>query len=343
VADEQLIPLPAIEEEYGAAFSIRSESLPSLRDEWIDLHTAARAPGPFQRPEWHEAWLRNFGEGVQPVFLAVRHGEDLVGVAALAMGEGVAMELGDPHVRDYGGPLARAGFENDVVLALLDWVAEDMTPVLECSGVRANDPLLPFFRAEAADNGWDLLVETEANAPVASLPRTWDEFVASLSKHDRHELRRKLRNLEASGDLSYAATSDLGAIERDLGRLFQFMRASHEGKGRFLTPRMEAFFRDLAAAFAPPGLMRLGTLRLDGEPVAMLFTFEDADGVYLYNSGFDPAYGHLAVGLLSKALAIRDAIERGKTRFDFLRGDEDYKKRLGGVPQPVLKLTFRRR
>jgi CelD/BcsL family acetyltransferase involved in cellulose biosynthesis len=52
--------------------------------------------------------------------------------------------------------------------------------------------------------------------------------------------------------------------------------------------------------------------------------------VYLYNSAYDPQYSSLSVGVLSKALNIKDSIERGKKRFDFLKGAEQYKYHLGG-------------
>jgi CelD/BcsL family acetyltransferase involved in cellulose biosynthesis len=108
------------------------------------------------------------------------------------------------------------------------------------------------------------------------------------------------------------------------------MRISRDDKDEFLTPTMEGFFRDLATTFADLGLARLSTLKLDGVGVAMVFAFENEDTTFLYNSGYHPAFAHLAVGLLSKAEAIRDAIARGKRTFDFLRGEEEYKKRLGG-------------
>ena len=120
------------------------------------------------------------------------------------------------------------------------------------------------------------------------------------------------------------------------------MRVSRDDKDEFLTPAMEAYFRDLAITFAGLGMIRLSTLSLDGKPTAMLFAFENAETTFLYNSGYDPEFAPLAVGLLSKAYAIQDAIARGKTRFDFLRGDEDYKRHLGGHPNEVLRLTMRR-
>jgi CelD/BcsL family acetyltransferase involved in cellulose biosynthesis len=159
--------------------------------------------------------------------------------------------------------------------------------------------------------------------------------VASLSKHDRHELRRKLRNLEAAGDVAYDAVS--GDTPGEVDALLALMRASHTEKGAFLTPSMEAFFRDLSAEFGALGMARIGSLRLDGRVAAKLFTFETAGATYLYNSGYDPQFSHLAVGLLSKAIAIRGAMAAGKQRFDFLRGEEDYKHRLGGTPRDIYR------
>lgn len=343
MAERDVISLEEVEAEEGPGFSVRAEEFDALAPEWAALHEAAGVPGPFQRPEWHATWLRHFGNGVEPVYLAVRDGETLIGVGVLDMAGGEARQLGDPNVCDYAGPLALPGREQDVARALFDWVAEDMTPLLHLWGLREADPVRGALIAEAADNGWHVEVEEEAVAPVATLPGGWEAFLAALGKHDRHELRRKLRNLDAAGAVQYAATADPAEIDAALETLFHFMRTSHEGKASFLSPAMEDYFRDVAATFAPRGLMRLGTLSVDGAVVAMLFGFEDADGVYLYNSGFDPAHGRLAVGLLSKAYAIRDAITRNKTVFDFLRGHEDYKHRLGGVPEPVYRLTFTRR
>jgi CelD/BcsL family acetyltransferase involved in cellulose biosynthesis len=38
------------------------------------------------------------------------------------------------------------------------------------------------------------------------------------------------------------------------------------------------------------------------------------------------------VGFLSKVFAIKDSIQKGRKRFNFLKGDEKYKRQLGGRP-----------
>jgi CelD/BcsL family acetyltransferase involved in cellulose biosynthesis len=169
----------------------------------------------------------------------------------------------------------------------------------------------------------------------------FEAYAAALPKKDRHELRRKLRNFEAAGAAGFESATTPEVVVTRMDMLFHLMRISRGDKDEFLTPTMEAFFRDIAATFAGLGMLRLSTTTLDGAPVAMTLSFEDASTTYLYNSGYDPAFGGLAVGLVSKAYAIREAIELGRHRFDFLRGDEEYKRRLGGVDREVVTVRLR--
>lgn len=322
-----------------APLLVTLEAFEALEPEWAELHRRVPSAPPFAHPRWHATWLRHFGEGANPVFLSFRAGEELVGAWALDLARDAARTLGDHNVCDYAVPLAAPGYEEAIASALLEWLREDMTLRAELWGLPERSPLRRAL-AKAADAwGWTLLEEQEAIAPVAELPGDWESFVASLSKHDRHELRRKLRKLEGAGQVHYDL---LGGddVPRQIDDLFRLMRASRADKAAFLTPTMEAFFRDLAAGFGELGLARIGRLELDGSLTAMIFGFQSTEAFYLYNSGYDPAYAGLAVGLLSKALAIRRAIEDGLTCFDFLRGEEDYKRHLGGEPRPVYRVSL---
>lgn len=324
---------------------ITSEDLTLMRPEWVALHAAVPGATPFTHPAWHETWLRHFGRqfNVYPVHLGIRLEEQLLGVFALDIQQGVARTLGDANVRDYGGPLVLPGNEHTVARGVIEWLLEDLTPGLVAWGLEAETSVTGDL-AEAADYwGWSTERVAESVCPAVDLACAFEEYVARLGKHDRHELRRKLRNLEAAGEVAFEVAVGPADIEARMDDLFRLMRQSSAAKTEFLTPAMETFFRDLAVEFAREGMTRLCSLRLDGHIVAVLFAF-DCHGVrYLYNSGYDPAQEKLAVGLLSKALAIRDACERGLARFDFLRGDEPYKYRLGGTPREVITLSMRGR
>ena len=62
----------------------------------------------------------------------------------------------------------------------------------------------------------------------------------------------------------------------------------------------------------------------------------------IYNSGYDPQYAYLSVGLLSKAACLRHAIEDGRKRLDFLRGNEPYKYDLGGKDLQVYRCLIKK-
>jgi len=323
-----------------AAPLITAEPLETLAAEWAALHARTADPVPYLHPAWHAAWLRYFGTGTEPVFLSIRHGEDLIGVAALDMDTRGARQLGDPNVSDYAGVLAAPGYEGAVASGVLEWVTEDLGSQVELWGVPEDSPMRDAFATAAAAFGWSYAEEEEAVAPRASLAGDFEGYLAGLHKHERHEIRRKLRNLEAAGAVAFEGYSDSASVEAHFDRFLEMMRASRPDKHEFLTPGMAAFFREMACSLADLGMLRLSSLLFDGKVAAMVLCFENEGATFLYNSGYDPAFGQLAVGLLSKVWAIRDAIERGKRVFDFLRGDEDYKRHLGGEPRRVLTLRM---
>jgi CelD/BcsL family acetyltransferase involved in cellulose biosynthesis len=250
--------------------------------------------------------------------------------------------LGNYKIADYGPVAAAPGSEERVAAATFEWLERRGAGELRLWGMVAGSTLERAFAAAAATSGWAVQEEAEAVCPRAELMGGWEAYLGRLSKHDRHELRRKLRNFEARGKVAFEVETEPAAVAAKMDVLFEMMRASHDRKAGFLTPQMEAFFRDVGATFAGLGIARLCTLTLDGDPAAMLLAFENETDVFLYNSGYAPALAAFAPGLVSKALALRDAIERGKTTFDFLRGEEEYKFRLGGQARQLVRMTMRR-
>jgi hypothetical protein len=76
-------------------------------------------------------------------------------------------------------------------------------------------------------------------------------------------------------------------------------------------------------------------LSVDGEATAGVFCFDYKGIRYLYNSGYNERFKPLSVGVLSKVFSIQKAIEAGCRHYDFLRGPEAYKKRIGGHETPL--------
>jgi CelD/BcsL family acetyltransferase involved in cellulose biosynthesis len=68
----------------------------------------------------------------------------------------------------------------------------------------------------------------------------------------------------------------------------------------------------------------------------------DSDTLYLYNSGYDPKFASLSAGQVCTFLTIQAGIASGLKCYNFLKGNEVYKKRLGGRPVQLVRLRLKR-
>ena len=108
-----------------------------------------------------------------------------------------------------------------------------------------------------------------------------------------------------------------------------------------MTPKMTSFFYSTAEAMAEANMLRLYILELNKRPAAAAMCFDYNSTIYLYNSGYDDRFSPLGVGVLCKVISIKDSIQRGKKKYDFLKGAEAYKHRLGGKEVPLYRCQIR--
>jgi CelD/BcsL family acetyltransferase involved in cellulose biosynthesis len=121
------------------------------------------------------------------------------------------------------------------------------------------------------------------------------------------------------------------------------MAASQPSKAEFLrNPANASFFRAVLPTIAARGWLRMTLLQVNQEAVAAYCDFDYQGKTLVYNSGLLPdRYSHLSTGIVLLAYNIQHAIEKGNHLFDFLRGNETYKYRMGGQDTKVFKLMAR--
>ncbi len=325
-----------------AELSILDEEFDRVSGEWAGLIAQTPNSIPFATPAWQRVWLQHFQAGRQVRVLTARDGERLIGVAPLLCEGDRAEFVGHYSICDYMDAVVTPGFEAQFFASILGKLAADGAKTVDLRGLRATSPALSAIADAAPAAGYTVAREDEALSPAVELPGTWDEYLNLLSKKDRHELRRKLRRLDsAGGDVVLKVVTEPAEAATELDTLFHLMRISSHHKEEFLDrPGMEAFFREMTATMAAEGMLRFYFLTFDGEAVASVMNFDVGGTLYMYNSGYDPAYSHYAVGLMSKTLLIKDAIENGRHCVDFLRGDENYKYDLGGKDQQVYRVVL---
>jgi CelD/BcsL family acetyltransferase involved in cellulose biosynthesis len=332
--------------DVGAKTLYACESLDAVAAEWSEVVKSLDEPLPFVTPVWQHVWLRHFQGARETRFYTARDESGrLLGVVPLVCDGERAEFVGHYSICDYMDAAVTPGAEGPFWQAVLAMLCnDDGLREIELRGVLESSPTLVQIESCADACGWRIEREDEAISPWVELPDSWDGYLATLSKKDRHEMRRKMRRLDtAGGEVRFQIITGAAEGCAQLDRLFHLMRISNHHKEEFLDrPGMEAFFRDVTAAMADAGMLRLYTLTFDAEAVAMVLNFDIGGRLYMYNSGYDPAYSHYAVGLMSKALLLRDAIENGRVAVDFMRGDESYKYDLGGKDRKVYRLVLKR-
>ena len=321
----------------------RLDSYQGAEEQWQSLLSRSTIDTLFITPQWQKVWWEQFGNGAEMLLLCLKDGESMEGIAPLVRRNGTISFVGDQDVCDYNDFLVSAGAEPRFYHSLLDHLDGEEWERLELASLPENSPTLTYLPGLARKHGYPVEVREEDVVPGLSLPDNWDAYLLTLSKKDRHELRRKLRRLSSSGEeFRYYKLSDPVEIEEGLEDFFSLMKYSKEEKERFLTTHRERFFRSIAREMASIGIFKLFFLELKGERVASAICFDYGSARLLYNSGFNPAYGYYSVGLLLHALCVKDAIEEGKTYFDFLRGPEPYKYDLGGKDRTLYQMVVRR-
>jgi CelD/BcsL family acetyltransferase involved in cellulose biosynthesis len=296
----------------------------------------------FLHPAWLRTWLSEFGASVEPIVLTSGDGS-LLGVAPLMRADDRLTFIGDAAICDFMDLLVDPAHADSAYAALWQQLCAEDWSELELWGLMASSQTRERLKAYAASQGYTVHETEEAVAPRLALPATWDDYLASLNKKDRHELRRKIRRLFDSGAaVDFEVLSEQADVVAAMDDFLDLHTRSRQDKTDFMTPEMAVFFRRMASALSAEGLIRLFMLRINGKPAAAVLCFDAGSYLYLYNSGYDPEFSGLSVGLVSKALCLRWAIENGKTGIDFLRGDESYKYDLGAHDQQIYRLTLTR-
>jgi len=324
------------------SYSIEAEDFSSLETAWEELLSASTTRHIFFTPQWQKAWWQAFGNDNQLLLLSVQRDSELMGIIPLMhKGERISF-IGNSDVCDYMDFVVRRGQEGAILSQLLDYLEPMDWKSICLQSLLPHSLVLSYFAPLAQQRGYLVEITQEDVSPQLALPSSWEGYLSQLKRKDRHELRRKLRRLEGVKSTRFYTITEKEQLRQQLASFFELFRLSEGKKAGFMTDQMRGFFEAMADSVAAKGYLRLAFLEVDGQRVASAMCFDCWDHFHLYNSGYDPGYASLSVGLLCKAFCIREGIIEGKRHFDFLRGAERYKYHLGGQDVPIYRCVISR-
>jgi CelD/BcsL family acetyltransferase involved in cellulose biosynthesis len=316
----------------GNVYTVASETIENFSSLWHNNEIPLNWNCLFVIPAWINTWINHFSTDAVPRFISIRSGKILIGIAPLLFQGNRAGLIGSENVCDYLDLIIVPGRENDFYRALLEYLRGKGISHLVLGPLRADSAVLSHFTGIAKSLKYKVLKEQNDVIFELDLPATWDQYLEMLPGKQRHEVRRKLRRIHEAGNIAYRSVDGRNAIRDSFQTFIKLFKSSRPEKLAFMTDRMESFFFSLAETMADKNILRLAFLDIDAEPAAAIMCFDYKATDFLYNSGYDQKYRRLDAGLTCKILSIKDSIKRGQKKYNFLKGAEVYKERLGGKP-----------
>jgi len=200
--------------------------------------------------------------------------------------------------------------------------------MLELREIPAGSLLEDFF-GRSVRHG----LRRELASPVIRLDRFagWEAYAASLPKRLVADQQRQWRRLaKMSGDYRFHVVCDAGEIDSLVDWIFTHKLAWAARRsidtGIYPTPAYRGFIKAVLHDCLASGNLMLCRLGTADDILSAGFGFVHAGKFVFYMFAYDARYGALSPSRLLMEQMIRWCMERGLTVFDFLPGQEPYKR-----------------
>ena len=313
------------------AFTIRlitsAAELAGLAPRWAALWAKDPQAKPFQHPAWLLPWWRQFGQE-RLLVCTMWRGEELVGLLPAYVyqpepeGERQLLLVGAGTSDYLDGVFAPACTVEQVGAALARLRDEGGWDVAYFTQLVAGSLLgQALERVEAG------AMSRFAGESCSRLPAV---AVAGLPKKVRAEVLYFRNAAIGRGklELRVASAEDALGVFEQLVRLHTARWQAAGEAGVLADARVLAWHREAIPELQAAGLLRLYSLELAGEVVAVLYALRDGAGrtESFYLIGSSPEYADVHPGTLLTAMAMEHAAGEGVETIDMLRGEEVYKK-----------------
>jgi CelD/BcsL family acetyltransferase involved in cellulose biosynthesis len=253
--------------------------------------------------------------------------------------------LGSIEISDYLDILVRPADLPVFLAGLLGFIAQPGPldwQLLDWHNLPEASPTLPALKAEAEKTGRTFTQVRTYHVPSIPLTGDFETYLAGIDKKQRHEIRRKIRRAEESGrNVRWYIVEDGSLLDAEVDAILEMMAEDPE-KAAFLTPPMRTQMHLACRAAFECGWLQLAFLEADGQKAAGYINFDYLNRIWVYNSGIDRRFMDLSAGWVLLGYLLQWANEKKRTEFDFMRGNEDYKYRFGGVDKYVVRAMVTR-
>jgi CelD/BcsL family acetyltransferase involved in cellulose biosynthesis len=291
--------------------------------------------------EWARIWWKHFQKKSSRLFIvtAEENGR-IVGIGPFVIEKNILLRqlrfIGS-GLTDYQAILAAPGAEEEITSSILDYALRGKEyGVINLEQIPGDSPLFavcdrnPFLRKREMIRCPRIIFDS----------LTWDQYFSGLSRNLRRDWTKKYNRLKREGKLEFRRLNSPDEKGRFMREIFELHIKRWEGQRRqskLRRPSIRGFISE-AALTIPECLIYV--LLYNGKIVSYRLGFAQSGVFYDWNTSYDPEYHSRSVGIILLGLAIRDTVDHHYQEFNFMRGDEDYKRKWMTTGRTVTNYQF---
>ncbi|MFD7548354.1 GNAT family N-acetyltransferase [Streptomyces sp. NPDC059816] len=296
----------------------------------------------FLLPWWRDTAMKNpSSEFLAATFM---DGGEVIGFCAFELKDDALFFAGGQDVVDYMGPAVADGRETAVAEAVVRLVFDELQwERAHLAGLPAGETLTQALTEAVRSRAPKVAVEMYDQAPrILSAP---EGYLGLLNSKRRGEVLRKRKRLVEEFGPVEVTTSTPDTWSSALEQLLDWKASAAPAMRDFVTEYGD-LVRNMVKELAPKNAAHVVELRTQDHAVASAIVLTHRRTKYLYNMSYDisavnASHNGLAPGVVLVSYLAEDTLAQGLV-FDFLKGAQGYKVRLGGVPEDIVALSFMR-
>ena len=258
-------------------------------------------------------------------------------IAPIAIKDNIAYFCGSKDVFDFHNLIYDKNINNQSIKLIIDHLLiYDKVLKIELNSIIQKSHLHDCLINLQDD--YDIEFVDEDVSPGISLPDSFDEYLSNLTKKNRHEIRRKIRKFEKNFELKIINANHEN-VDKLLLEFIRLMKLNPEKK-LFLNQDRVNFMSKIIKYSVLEGRGELNFIEINKDLVSTSFAFKNNEKLFVYNSGFNNDYSEYSVGLINHVYNIKNKINI-YSYIDFLRGDEEYKYRIGCEDRNLITINIK--
>jgi CelD/BcsL family acetyltransferase involved in cellulose biosynthesis len=304
---------------------------------WDDLVRRAQPAHPFLTHAWFRTWWDAFGGDRRLYVVVVHDGRGPIAIAPLMRARtkvlGVEVDAVEPIVNDHTPRYEFILTDRRRAACRTIWEhlrdAGHGWQLLFARQLPSGSITLSTLAACAEQDGYLVGRRTWESSPFVSFSGTWARFYAARSRNHRSKVNTGLNRLRRLGAVQLETVTEGPMIETALQDGFRIEAAAWKartGTAIVCDETVGRFYRDLATRAASAGTLRLLFLNVAGRRIAFAYALEAYNRLFVLKAGYDPEFARYSPYNVLCALVFQDAFARRLDEYEFLGGNEAWKR-----------------